>query len=232
MNIKMIILGIFMFVVLYFLYKFLIGNKVVKPTNLRYDVSIPYSYASASIPNATRYSFYIWVHANNLDISMANIFKVKNSEDVIFSLDIINTTYLQVTVKGNRVSAPLTQNNSFLISTNFPIQSWEQIIISFDNMNMDTYINGQFIKSILFSSENTGLPVQTSSTTNITFGVGDIKPDVDIRLFNRLEYAMDPQTAWNLYKSDKSASDGASSTNYGFNLNLSTNNKLQSIRIF
>jgi hypothetical protein len=226
MNIKMILLGIFMFVVLYFLYKILIGNKVVKATNLRYDYMIPYSYASASIPNATRYSYYIWVHGNTLDSSMANIFKVNEGATVIFSLDIINNTNLQVTVKTS------SKDNSFLISNNFPIQSWEQVIISFDNMNMDTYINGQFVKSILFNSGTTGLPVQTSTTTNITFGVGDVKPDIDIRLFDRLEYSMDPQTAWNLYKSDKSASDGASSTNYGLNLNLSTNNKLQAIRIF
>lgn len=222
----MILLGIFMFVVLYFLYKILIGNKVVKATNLRYDYMIPYSYASASIPNATRYSYYIWVHGNTLDSSMANIFKVNEGATVIFSLDIINNTNLQVTVKTS------SKDNSFLISNNFPIQSWEQVIISFDNMNMDTYINGQFVKSILFNSGTTGLPVQTSTTTNITFGVGDVKPDIDIRLFDRLEYSMDPQTAWNLYKSDKSASDGASSTNYGLNLNLSTNNKLQAIRIF
>ena len=240
MNIKMIILGISMFVVLYYLYKFLIGNKIVKSKNLRYDTGItPYSYSSLLIPNATRYCYYIWIHANVIDASMANIFKVTDkilltnatnadkTETTLFSLDIVNNTDLQVSVLTGKIGN--YKMNSFVINNNFPIQSWEQVIISFDNMNMDTYFNGKFIKSIQFN--NTGMPVQTSETTSINFGNSTPKPDIDIRLFNRYEYSMDPQTAWSSYRNDKNISDG-SSINYGLNLNLSTNNRLQTIPIF
>ena len=238
MNIKMIILGISMFVVLYYLYKFLIGNQIVKSKNLRYDTTItPYSYSSLLVPNATRYCYYIWIHANVIDASMANIFtvtdKISSSADTkrtLFSLDIVNNTDLQVSVLIKNAGGG-TKMNSFVINNNFPIQSWEQVIISFDNMNMDTYFNGKFIKSIQFNTSSIGMPVQTSENASIDFGKGNPKPDIDIRLFNRYEYSMDPQTAWNSYKNDKNVSDG-SSINYGLNLNLSTNNKLQSIPIF
>lgn len=236
MNIKMIILGISMFVVLYYLYKFLIGNQIVKSKNLRYDTTItPYSYSSLLVPNATRYCYYIWIHANVIDASMANIFtvtdktsSVDDTKRTLFSLDIVNNTDLQVSVLIKNAGGG-TKMNSFVINNNFPIQSWEQVIISFDNMNMDTYFNGKFIKSIQFNTSSIGMPVQTSENASIDFGKGN--PDIDIRLFNRYEYSMDPQTAWNSYKNDKNVSDG-SSINYGLNLNLSTNNKLQSIPIF
>ena len=248
----MIILGISMFVILYFLYKFLLGNPVTKPINLRYDPQItPVNYSGLSVPNSTRYCYYIWVHANVIDSTSENIFQVtdkvyknkpdstKNPTGKLFSLDIVNNTNLQVTVLTNtNTSGTGTYTlNQFLITPNFPIQSWQQIIVSFDNTYMDLYLNGKFIKSVQFNNAtgtNTlGIPVQTSVDTNINFGVmaNDKSPDIDVRLFNRYEYSMDPQTAWNKYKSDKNIGDGAS-TNYGLKLNLSTNNKLQSYPIF
>ena len=233
----MIILGISMFVFLYFLYKFLLGNQVVKSTNLRYDNTItPYFYSTLSVPNATRYCYYIWVHVNSIDTineQKENIFKVvsdSNNNTELFSLDITNNTNLEATVLTND-----TIKKSFLITPNFPMQSWQQIIISFDNINMDAYLNGKFVKSVKFNTNSLKLPVQTSTTSQIIFGVAStntkLKPDIDIRLFERYDYAMDPQTAWNKYRSDQNVSDGTS-TNYGLKLNLSTNNKIQSIPIF
>jgi len=239
----MIIMGISMFVILYILYRFLLGNGVVKSTNLRYDAALtPFYYSALTVPNATRYCYYIWVHANVIDSDSENIFKVTDTSlpdpGVVFSLDIVNNTNLQVKVLTKTPANNGTTLNSFIITSNFPIQSWQQIIISFDNMHMDLYLNGKFVKSIQFNNAtgtNTlGIPVQTSTETNINFGVMPINvksPDIDIRLFERYDYSMDPQTAWNKYKSDQKLGDGKS-TNYGLKLNLSTNNKLQSYPIF
>jgi hypothetical protein len=238
-------MGIIMFIILYLLYKFLLGKPVAKITNLRYDGKItPFSYSALTVPNSTRYCYYIWVHAKVIDSTTENIFQVNDLKYInnskLFSLDIVNNTNLQVSVlttPNTNAIGPYTLNN-FLITPNFPIQSWQQIIVSFDNMYMDLYLNGKFVKSVQFNNAtgiNTlGIPVQTSSSTNIVFGeMGDNKssPDIDVRLFERYEYSMDPQTAWNKYKSDKNVSDGTS-TNYGLKFNLFTNNKLQSYPIF
>lgn len=242
MNIKVIILGIVMVVVLYFLYKYLLGNKPATITNLRHDKPLdPFTYSSLTIPNSTRYSYYIWICINTIDTTNANIFKVtdKGKSKPLFSLDIKNTTDLQVSV--------LTQTdiiNTNKISHNFPIQTWQQVIVSFDNTYMDVYINGKFIKSTIFV--NTALPVQTTSDSVINFGVKEEPspvptppqvsippPDISIRQFERLEYPMDPQTAWNRYKSDSNSNNSATAVTYGLNLNIGTNNKIgQSIPIF
>ena len=236
----MIILGISMFVFLYFLYKFLLGNPVVKSINLRYDNTIvPYYYSTLNVPNGTRYSYYIWVHANMIDTKneqKENIFKVVSDNantNELFSLDITKNTNLEVTILTN--DTPTKLKKTFLITPNFPMQSWQQIIISFDNINMDAYLNGKFVKSVQFNTNTLKLPVQTTTDTQINFGVPStdtkLKPDIDIRLFERYDYAMDPQTAWNKFRSDQNVNDGTS-TNYGLKLNLSTNNKIRSIPIF
>jgi len=232
MNFKMIVLGIIMVIILYLLYSYLIGKQTTTITNLRYDKPLdPFNYSSLTIPNSTRYCYYTWIYVNLIDTASENIFKVVDSNKTLFSLDIINTTDLQVSILTN---TPTPTTKTYIISTNFPIQSWQQVIVSFDNTNMDIYMNGKFMKSIHFN--NTELPVQTSANSIINYGVpanNAIKsPDITIRLFARLEQPMDPQTAWNLYR--KHLNTGSSNTDkYGLNLNISTNNKIgQSNPIF
>ena len=224
----MIVLGILMFAVLFFLYKFLLGTQRVVVSNLKYDESIkPFSFSGLSIPNSTRYSYYIWVYVNKIDPSVdENIFTLKDSrtknpvataDKEIFKLYIKNTTDLYVEIlKGSD-----TTRTKYLMASNFPLQSWQQIIISFDNTHLDFYHNGKFIKSLQF--KNTELPVKTSTTSIIEFGTN--KPDINIKLFDRYDYPMDPQTAWNKYIQDSKTSSGSNTVNYGLNLNLSTNNK-------
>jgi hypothetical protein len=172
-----------------------------------------------------------------IDNTSENIFKVTDKDKTgnpitLFSLDIINTTDLQASILTQNKDTTNTKSNT--ISSNFPIQSWQQVIVSFDNVYMDVYINGKYVKSIHF--DNNALPVQTSSNSVINYGVpsnsGMKPPDVTIRQFERLDYSMDPQTAWNKYKTDSNKMNN-NSVNYGLNLNISSNNKIgQSIPIF
>jgi hypothetical protein len=252
----MIILSIVLLVALYYLYKFLLGGT--NGANIMRIASMPqtpaYDIKSNTNPGSYRYSYAIWVHVKNLGNNTLtstygnnnpanNIMYLKDkngsSPYTFFSLDLYGDTSMYV-----RYNQPTAQNPTailgqpYLVTPNFPLQKWTLIIVSFDNMYMDLYLNGKFVKSVQFNNAtgiNTlGIPVQTSTSTNIVFGeMGDNKssPDIDVRLFERYEYSMDPQTAWNKYKSDKNVSDGTS-TNYGLKFNLFTNNKLQSYPIF
>jgi hypothetical protein len=229
MNPKMIILGIAMFLVLFFLYRLLLGNRTATITNLKYDSTLdPFSFGTLNIPNSTRFSYYIWVYVNNIDPSVdENIFTVSdtdvktatNSNGDLLRLYIKNTTDLCVDVLlGDTTSTSL---NQIFITNNFPLQTWQQVIISFDNTHLDVYHNGKFLKSNHF--ENTKLPVKTSNKSIINFGT--TKSDINIKLFSVLEYPMDPQTAWNKYVDDSKTSNGANTVNYGLKLNVSSNNK-------
>ena len=224
----MIILGIAMFLVLFFLYRLLLGNRTATITNLKYDSTLdPFSFGTLSIPNSTRFSYYIWVYVNNIDPSVdENIFTVSDADvktadqrrsGELLKLYIKNTTDLCVDVLlGTDPSL-----NQIFVTSNFPLQTWQQVIISFDNTHLDIYHNGKFLKSNYF--ENTKLPVKTSNKSIINFGT--TKSDINIKLFSVFEYPMDPQTAWNKYVEDSRTSNGANTVNYGLKLNVSSNNK-------
>lgn len=229
MNPKMVVLGIAMFMVLFFLYRLLLGNRTATITNLKYDAELdPFSFGTLSIPNSTRFSYYVWIYVNNVDPSIdENIFRVSDStiktataarSGDLLSLYVKNTTELYVDVLTG------TNNNltPIIVTGNFPMQSWQQVIISFDNTHLDVYHNGKFVKSTHF--ENSNLPVKTSSSSIINFGK-PTRSDINIKLFSVLEYPMDPQTAWNKYLEDSKTSNGANTVNYGLKLNVSTNNK-------
>ena len=81
MNPKMVILGIAMFLVLFFLYRLLLGNRTATITNLKYDAKLdPFSFGTLTVPNSTRFSYYIWIYVNNVDPSIdENIFTVSDS---------------------------------------------------------------------------------------------------------------------------------------------------------
>lgn len=227
MNPKMVVLGIAMFMVLFFLYRLLLGNRTATITNLKYDAVLdPFSFGTLSIPNSTRFSYYIWIYVNVVDPSIdENIFKVSDTSVTtttgrngdLLSLYVKNTTdlYVDVLTGTNNDLTPI------ILTSNFPMQSWQQVIISFDNTHLDIYHNGKFLKSTHFTNDK--LPVKTSSKSIIDFGT--TKSDINIKLFSVLEYPMDPQTAWNKYVEDSKTSNGANTVNYGLKLNVSTNNK-------
>lgn len=232
----MIILGIIMVTILFLLYKLLLGNKTAIVTNLKYDkVLDPYNYSSLTTPNSTRYSYYIWVYVNSIDpiyagtsdTSGQNIFQLKDSNstygnnNILFSLDIFKSTNLITSVTTMDSTPGSVKVNKNTISTNFPMQSWQQVIISFDNTYMDYYLNGKFVKSVLFQNE--ALPAMSSGTATINFGTNT--PDINVKLFDRLDFPMDPQTAWNRYLSDYNTGSDSNSVNYGLHLNVSSGNK-------
>jgi hypothetical protein len=228
MNPKMVVLGIAMFMVLFFLYRLLLGNRTATITNLKYDAALePFSFGTLSIPNSTRFSYYVWIYVNVVDPSIdENIFKVSDTTikeatakrtGELLSLYVKNTTELYVDVLlGTDISS-----SPIIVTSNFPMQSWQQVIVSFDNTHLDIYHNGKFLKSTHF--DNNKLPVKTSNKSIIDFGT--TRSDINIKLFSVLEYPMDPQTAWNKYIEDSKTSNGANTVNYGLKLNVSSNNK-------
>ena len=227
MNPKMVVLGIAMFLVLFFLYRLLLGNRTATITNLKYDSQLePYSFGSLNTPNSTRFSYYVWIYVNNVDPSIdENIFTVRdttyikantNPKGDILRLNMQNTTDLVADVLLSDSSIFPVQ-----LTSNFPMQSWQQVIVSFDNTHLDIYHNGKFLKSTHF--DNTKLPAKTTNASTVNFGT--TRSDINIKLFSVLEYPMDPQTAWNKYLEDSKSSNGENTVNYGLKLNVSANNK-------
>ena len=77
---------------------------------------------------------------------------------------------------------------------NIPIQKWVHLLISVYGKSLDTYINGKLVNTCILG----GVPlVSSSGAINITPGIGFSGWTAQ---FQYWADAMDPQTAWNIYK--------------------------------
>ena len=229
MNWSMIILGVIMLVVLYYLYVMFFVQRASTPMkNLKYDTITSISVGSYPNPIATRFSYSIWINTNTIDNS-CSIYTVSENNIQLFNLSLQNSTnlYASVNVGG--------QQQSYWITPNFPLQKWEHLIVSFDNNVMDVYLDGKFLKSYDLlkpvGGKTPGIPTQTSSSSLITFGGTPqiTNSDIDIAQFERLEYPMDPQTAWNKYLSDVPSAKGSK---YGLSMNFALGANKTAIPLF
>jgi hypothetical protein len=251
MNYTFIILGIFLVIVLYVLYRML-----MKPTSVisskTYLQSIPPSVPLSTLTNANSMNYYysLWIYVNNLntpppDINSKNItalptsLKSKNktilnnifyvadnsNSNVFLSLDVGTDTALTTNLllkQGN--STPALQE--YQITPSFPLQRWEHVIISVNQSYLDLYLDGKLAKSINLIVNPEIPPVNINNPASIHFGNGDVY----VAGFQRISNSMDPQTAWNMYLSG--SGQNAYTNNYGLSMTLSHNNTPKSTFTF
>jgi hypothetical protein len=119
-----------------------------------------------------------------------------------------------------------------LITNNFPIQTWTQIIFSVDNNIVDVYLNGKLILSNVYAqglkqpssvADNT-----TTPSTALQLGNSAVAFDATAAsLYNWSSIAVDPQTAWNSYMSGPGKAVSAGNT-YHFQMQFLKNSAVQS----
>jgi hypothetical protein len=94
-----------------------------------------------------------------------------------------------------------------LITNNFPIQAWTQIIFSGDNNIIDIYLNGKLILSNIYQqglaipNSNASIVQSNGSSGNaLQLGNSSVAFDANVASFQQwANFSMDPQTAWSSY---------------------------------
>jgi hypothetical protein len=197
-NIILLVLCIVIFYILYYIIK---AKQSIVYQNYLGNGLHPVPITQLKNYQSNTYFYEVWICVNSVNktqpapttstTSLAannnlfgNIFYVTNS----ISLDIYNNTSLHVNI--NNASSSY---NTYTITKEFPLQKWQQVIISVNNYLMDLYLNGKLVKSIELTSSNAISPA--NSNTKIMFGTSDIY----IAKLNRLTSVMNTQTAWNRY---------------------------------
>lgn len=182
MNYTLIILGIILILVLYVLYRFMVDRQTMVSSKVYLgDSPADVKFDTLANPSSARYSYNLWIYANEVDIA----------GDTIFSIDTPKVE-LKIDPNGNLI-CDLTDSsgtNSITITPNYPMQRWVCVSISVDSSVVDIYLDGKLVKSQTMS----GITHPTESS-KITFGTGDIY----IAEFERLATPIDPQTAWDRY---------------------------------
>jgi hypothetical protein len=239
MNYLIIILGIVLVLIAYYVYLVYFTEPiVVKLINL--TASNP-SVSGALIKNpiSVKYSYSAWLYISTYPTSLGSApfsplvsYVANNGANTQFVLYLSTPTTLNCGI-GSSTSTITGANNSptagggmntITITNNVPIQKWVYVVVSTDGIYADIYLDGKLVVSkVLQNKVNAALDVNST----ITFGSGQ---DVYVANLSRVPYQVDPQTVWtnymkgngqsgmsNLYSSYNGKfvlSDGVSTTDY------------------
>jgi len=153
----------------------------------------------------------------------------KTTNDFYYALTLDKTnSNLSFIIKTTKTADSTNIVVPILITNNFPIQKWTNVIISLDGNNLDAYIDGKLVSSNPISKAK----INSNTTENVTPKVpqpndkiilgGDAQPgDISVTRFIRYPYSISPQTALSIY----SGGSGVSNSNEnGVNLGLMHNN--------
>lgn len=239
MNYLLIILGIVLILVSYYVYLVYytqpIAVKLINLSNSNPEVSG----SLIKNPISVKYSYTTWIYISTYPTTLGSApFKplfsyvpsvVTNTQFVLY---LSSPTTLSCGI-GSSTSSITGSNNSptatggmntITITNNMPIQKWVCVVVSTDGVYADIYMDGKLVVSkVLQNKVSTALDVESK----IMFGRNQ---DVHLANISRVPYQLDPQTVWsnymqgngqagmsNLYSSYNGKfvlSDGTSSTDY------------------
>lgn len=188
MNIVVIILGIFVLILSYFLYTYYVkSNNLITKVDLN-NGSV--SLSDGDIEPSSYYTYSTWVFVNTWNT---------NVQKIIYSRGVTTGTYTKLYLDATTptlkyvLQKDTTATKEVVITDNFPLQKWVHVLLSVDNNVVDFYINGKLVKSADISNVNTSIP-----EGNITLG-STIPIDMYLAMFNYTRTTTSPQNAWSMY---------------------------------
>jgi hypothetical protein len=219
MDYTVIILGIIIVFLVYYLYVNYFGATTVMTKSADLNTAIP-NISTIDKPTNLNYSYGLWLYVNSWDNSKQKVIFTR-ANNIKLYLDTSTPTLKCDIVESSGVE-------TVTVTDNFPLQKWVYVIISVDGRIVDSYINGKLVKSQKLSAD-TKQPGD-SAAAPIVLGTFD----AILAKFSRATSPMDPQTAWNNYNSGNGISGGLFSVgSYGANLNFIKDNILFSnIKLF
>jgi hypothetical protein len=194
MNYTLIILGVILCVIIYMMFKFITeqGKVVTNIVTLNSSTSNPVvQYSALSSPASSRYYLSFWINVKSLT-EFTEIFSINTSGAPLLTVSLSATSELKYKIKEKTVT-PLTDHS---ILTNFPLQKWVYVILSFDGQTVDIYIDGKLIRSEKLANAP---EATTKETSNITFKDRPQTAEIYLAKFERNPTVIDPSTAWSNY---------------------------------
>uniref|UniRef100_A0A6C0LRB3 Lectin/glucanase superfamily protein n=1 Tax=viral metagenome TaxID=1070528 RepID=A0A6C0LRB3_9ZZZZ len=233
MNYTIIVLGIIIVFLVYYLYiNYISASKtILKSVDLNSanpDITLVDKAENVS------YGYGAWVYINSWDQNKSKgIFS--RSNNISLYLD-TNRPILKCDISLNSVNAGTpTTNQSIIITENFPLQKWVYIIVSVDAGSgngtiVDCYINGKLVKSSKITSD--AKQPGSATVSPIKIGAGTIW-DAVLAKFTRFTKPVDPQTAWDNYLSGNGSTGLFSIGNFSANLAvLKDNIQYSNVKLF
>tara|TARA_B110000967_G_C18889071_1_gene566059 strand:+ start:2488 stop:3228 length:741 start_codon:yes stop_codon:yes gene_type:complete len=219
MNYKNIIVGVIVFIILMWLYRYLFNdetktNLLDGPSKADTNTMVPYTKLSGNA-SSTDFTYSTWIYVNNWNTKHGKdkIILQRKSNDGNFSPQIkldpykndltINTSYSGGAGGPNGTSQSSNQTCKI---NNIPLQKWIHILITINNRALDTYIDGKLVKTCIIEG-----PPTVSGTANIDICPANNNVDeagfdgfiAKVRYYSR---ALNPREVYELYKEGYSKS--------------------------
>jgi len=209
MDYTVIVLGIIIVFLVYYLYVNYIGavKTMAKSADLN---SVQPTITNIDKPSNLNYSYGVWLYVNSWNNSSTKTIFGRTNNIRLYLEQNTPTLKCDITTTSN-------QNETIIITDNYPLQKWVYIIVSVDGRIVDCYINGKLVKSQKLSNDTT----QPGDAVASPIVMGNF--DATLANLTRTITPMDPQTAWNNYNKGNGMSGSGglfSMGSYGANLSL------------
>ena len=238
MNFTVVALAVIVIILIYLLYQYFTTNTITLAKQvalLKVNPSIPINKNAISY----RYTYSMWLYVNTWDgTNYKPIFyrnyrdgKVGGNEPTSFyGVDSNAPTaanvskyimlYLDKTTPTLYFRVPESATDayqSFIITPNFPLQTWTNVAISIDSNYIDFYINGKLIKSV--KMQHNPITPSDGVINPVYMGAGW---DGLVTQFTYQNSPISPQIAWTNFLGGSGAA--GSSNSYNVNIDLLKNN--------
>lgn len=243
MNFTVVVLAIVVIILLYVVYQYFTTKKSTLAKQVALLTANPAISITSANPRSYRYTYTLWLYVNTWDntnykpvfyrnygggiagtgtapspISTLNTGLTPITSIMLYLDKTTPTLYLQLPEQTTNAS-PDTQQ-PYIITPNFPLQTWTYVAISIDSNFIDFYVNGKLVKSV----QTQYTPTMPSDATNqIYMGSGW---DGMVSTFTYQNGPISPQDAWNAYLGGSGVTSG--STSYNVNVDLLKNSQVQS----
>jgi hypothetical protein len=228
MNIFIIILGIVVILLIYYIYKYATSKNVVNQANLN-NVQPAILSSALTTPTSTSYAYSVWLYVNSWN---NNVYKniITTGQNSIVDPSTATTdgsSYPNFILYLDKNSSNLycyinLQNGSsnlIKITTNLPLQKWVYIVVSVDTQYVDCYLDGKLVKSVQLPTS-----ANVNGKDSVFLGNSGTTYDATLAQFTRTPNAVDPTTVWNNYLSGNGQSTMSS---YGLQVDITKNNVTQ-----
>lgn len=217
-----IVLIVVILVLIYVLYAYFTDSatELIQTANL--STPIP-PVAKVTSPSNTRYGHSVWLYVNTWD---------NNANKTILSRDKQFRLYLDKSSPILKLDVHMNDNSdeTMVITNNFPLQKWVNILVSMDNQFADAYIDGKLVRSQRFYKQIDNLsgvsPIMPPGK-DVALYLGNKESsnfDAYATLLKRWTEPVDPKTAWDNYMKGNGSSKMASALNdIGIDLSILQN---------
>jgi len=215
-----IILIVFVFVLLYFIYRiYLYYSRNIVAQNAIYlqNGGVTIDATKINKVSSTSSSISIWVYLNSFNTSSTKqIFSIGGG---VYTMYIDSTSpVLKFDVKMNSGIAP----SSFVITNSFPIQKWVNVFVNINNNNVfEFYLNGKLVSTYSLNGGNVAL-ISSSAGAGIQIGGSQQPPDIVVTNFIRWPKTTFAPDVWKNYL----AGNGTSLFNYNAALSVTQNDTI------